>query len=207
MTWQRAEDDIYLVRGGEAMHRPTLLEGVLVALVLSLSASPLVVLVQLATGSLLAWKIVVMVLAYTYMCYLLARSERRSGRVTLGLLALTVLLASLLCNLRFPTILLLCVTLMWTVRSFAHSRSLVSAVLQGGVCVLGCGAALMVYGHSSSLALALWSFFLIQAIFVFIPAQFMRQAAAPSGTTLGDAPDDFGQAYHAAEQALERLTT
>jgi hypothetical protein len=193
--------------GGEAMHRPTLLEGVLVALVLSLSVNPLVVFVQLVTGSLLAWKIAVIVLAYTYMCYLLARSGRRSGRMTLGLLALTVLLASLVFNLRFATLLLLCVTLMWAMRSFAYSRSLVSAVLQGGVCILGGGAALMVYGHSGSLALALWSFFLVQAAFVLIPAQFLRRSTAPSGTTLGDAPDDFGRAYHAAEQALERLTT
>ena len=189
------------------MHRPTLLEGVLVALVLSLSVSPLVVLVQLAIGSLLAWKMVVMIMAYTYICYLLARSRRRSGRVTLGLLALTVLLASLVFNLRFPTILPLGVTLIWAIRSFAYSRSLVSAVLQGGMCVLGCGAALMMYGHSGSLALAIWSFFLVQAAFVLIPAQCLRRPATPSGAALGGAPDDFGRAYHAAEQALERLTT
>ena len=189
------------------MHRPTLLEGVLVALVLSLSVSPLVVFVQLALGSLLAWKMAVMVMAYTYICYLLARSGRKSGRMTLGLLVLTVLLASLLFNLRFATLLLLCVTLTWGMRSFAYSRSLVSAVLQGGVCVLGCGAALMVYGHSGSLALAIWSFFLVQAAFVLIPAQFMRRAARPTGETLSGTLDGFGRAYHAAEQALERLTT
>jgi len=105
------------------------------------------------------------------------------------------------------TMLLLCVTLMWGMRSFAYSRSLVSAVLQGGVCILGCGAALMVYGHSGSPALAIWSFFLVQATFVLIPAQFMRRPATPPGVTLGGAPDGFGRAYHAAEQALERLTT
>jgi hypothetical protein len=207
MTWQRAEDNDYLVMRGEAMHRPTLLEGILIALVLSLSVSPLVVFVQLVTGSLLAWKIAVVAMAYTYVCYLLTRSGRRSGRVTLGLLALAMLLASLVFNLRFPTLLLLCVTLIWAMRSFAYSRSLVSAVLQGGVCVLGCGAALMMYGHSRSLALALWSFFLVQAAFVFIPAQWMHRPAAPSSATLGGAADDFGRAYHAAEQALERLTT
>ncbi len=189
------------------MHRPTLLEGVLVALVLSLSLSPLIVLVQLSIGSLLVWKTGVMAMAYTYICYLLARSGRRSGRVTLGLLALTVLLAGLVCNLRFMTMLLLGVTLIWGMRSFAYSRSLVSAVLQGGVCILGCGAALMVYGHSGSPALAIWSFFLVQATFVLIPAQFMRRPATPPGVTLGGAPDGFGPAYHAAEQALERLTT
>jgi hypothetical protein len=65
----------------------------------------------------------------------------------------------------------------------------------------------MVYGHSGSLALALWSFFLVQAAFVLIPAQFLRRSATLSSTTLGGAPDGFGRAYHAAEQALERLTT
>jgi len=189
------------------MHRPTLLEGVLVALVLSLSVSPLVVLVQLSLGSLLAWKMLLMVMAYTYICYLLARSGRRSGRITLGLLALTVLLVSLVLNLRFPTILLLCVTLMWGIRSCAYSRSLISAVLQGGVCVLGCGAALMAYRPSGSLALATWSFFLVQAAFVLIPAQCLRRPATPAGATQGGTPDGFGLAYHAAEQALERLTT
>lgn len=188
------------------MHRPTLLEGVLVALVLSLSVSPLIALVQLAVGSLLAWKLGVIAMAYTYICYLLRRS-RRSGRLTLGLLALTVLLAGLVFNLRFPAILLLCVTLIWGMRSFAYSRSLVSTVLQGIVSGLGCGAALMMYGHSGSLALAIWSFFLVQAAFVLIPAQGIRRPAVSLGLTPGSPPDGFGRAYHAAEQALERLTT
>ena len=60
---------------------------------------------------------------------------------------------------------------------------------------------------SGSLVLATWSFFLVQATFVLIPAQFMRRPATPLGATLAGAPDGFGRAYHAAEQALERLTT
>jgi hypothetical protein len=188
------------------MHRPTLLEGVLVALVLSLSVSPLVVIVRLAVGSPLAWKMVVVGIAYAYICYLLARSGRRSGRVTLGLLALMALLASLMGNLRLPTVLLLCVMLIWALRSFAYSRSLVSAVLQGVVCILGCGAALMVYGRNGSLALALWSFFLVQATFVLIPAHYRRRPAPSGGVTPGGATDGFARAYQAAEQALERLT-
>jgi hypothetical protein len=189
------------------MRRPTLLEGVLVALVLSLSVSPLVVLVQLALGSLLAWKLVLMVMAYTYICYLLVRSGRQSGRITLGLLALAVLLVSLVLNLRFATILLLGVTLLWGMRSWAYSRSLASAVLQGGVCVLGCGAALMAYKHHGSLALATWSFFLVQAAFVLIPAQCLHRPATPTGATQEGTSDGFARAYHAAEQALERLVT
>src|SRR5262249_60918393 len=62
-------------------------------------------------------------------------------------------------------------------------------------------------GQGRSLALEILSFFLVQANFVLIPAQCMHRAATPTGETLGGAPDGFGRAYHAAEQALERLTT
>ena len=65
------------------MYRPTLLEGILVALVLSLSVSPLVVLVQLAVGSLLAWKIGVMAVSvHLHMLPADAqREEERSGDI------------------------------------------------------------------------------------------------------------------------------
>jgi hypothetical protein len=187
------------------MKHPTLLEGVFVALALSLLAAPLVALLHSLVGSLLAWKAVVVGMAYTYMCYLLVQRGRRSGRITLGLLALAVLLAGVALDLRLTSMLLLCVALIWGVRSFAYSRSLVSAALQGGVCVLGCGAALMVYGHSRSFALAIWSFFLVQAAFVLIPARLTRRPAADIGEALGGALDGFGRAHHAAEQALDRL--
>ena len=189
------------------MKHPTLFEGVLVALVLSLLAAPIVVLLHTLVGSLLAWKAVVVVMAYTYMCYLLVQRGRMSGRMTLGLLALTVLLAGVALDLRLTSLLLLCVALIWGIRSFAYSRSLVSVVLQGGVCVLGCSAALMVYGRSGSFALAIWGFFLVQAAFVLIPARLARRPAADLGEEVGGAPDGFGRAHHAAEQALDRLVT
>lgn len=189
------------------MQRPTLLEGVLVALVLSLLAAPLVALLHSLIGSLLAWKAVVVAMAYTYICYLLVQRGRTSGRVTLGLLALIVLLAGVVLDLRLTSMLLLCVALIWGIRSFAYSRSLVSAVLQGVVCMLGCAAAIMVYGHSGSFALAIWSFFLVQAAFVLIPARLTRRSTTDVYEKPGGAPDGFGRAHHAAEQALGRLAT
>lgn len=189
------------------MKHPTLLEGVFVALALSLLAAPIAAVLYSLVGSLLAWKAVVVVMAYTYICYLLVQRGRMSGRVTLGLLALAVLLAGVALDLRLTSMLLLCVALIWGIRSFAYSQSLVSAVLQGVVCVLGCGAALTVYRHSGSFALAIWSFFLVQAAFVLIPARLTRRPAADVSEGLGGAPNDFGRAHHAAEQALDRLAT
>lgn len=189
------------------MQRPTLLEGVFVALVLSLLAGPMVALLYSLVGSLLAWKTALVVIAYTYMCYLLVQGGRRSGRVTLGLLALAVLLAGMAFDLRLTSLLLLCVALIWGIRSVAYSRSLVSALLQGGVCVLGCGAVLMVYGHSGSFAWAIWSFFLVQAAFVLIPARLTRRPTVDIGAEPVDAPHGFARAHHAAAQALDRLAT
>ena len=189
------------------MQRPTLLEGVLVALVLSLPAAPLVALLHSLVGSLLAWKAVVVAMTYTYICYLLVQRGRTSGRVTLGLLTLAVLLAGVALDLRSTSLLLLCVGLIWGTRSLAYSRSLVSAVLQGVVCVLGGGAALMVYGRSGSLALAIWSFFLVQAASVLIPPRLTRRSATNMYDELGGVSDGFARAHHAAEQALHRLAT
>jgi hypothetical protein len=189
------------------MQRPTLLEGVLVALVLSLLGGPIVLLLQSLVGSLLAWKAVVVLIASVYIGYLLAQSGRRTGRVTLGLGALAVLLAALLLSVQMTTLLLVALTLIWGIRSFAYSRSLVAAALQGGVCLLGWGAARLVLAHSGHLALALWSFFLVQAAFVLIPTRLTRRPAVQRNKAMTGLPDGFMSAYQAAEQALGRLHT
>ena len=189
------------------MQRPTLLEGVLVALVLSLLLGPSVLLLQSLVGSLLAWKAVVVLIASTYIGYLLAQSGRRTGRVTLGLGALAVLLAALLLSVQMTTLLLVALTLIWGIRSFAYSRSLLAAALQGGVCLLGWGAARLVLAHSGHLALALWSFFLVQAAFVLIPTRLTRRPAVQRDKAMAGLPDGFMPAYQAAEQALGRLRT
>ena len=127
--------------------------------------------------------------------------------MTLGLCALAVLLAALLLSVRMTTLLLVALTLIWGIRSFAYSRSLVAAALQGGVCLLGCGAARLVLAHSGHLALALWSFFLVQATFVLIPTRLTRRLAVPRCKAMTGLPDGFMHAYQAAEQALGRLCT
>ena len=62
-------------------------------------------------------------------------------------------------------------------------------------------------GQAKSFTLAIWSFFLVQAAFVLIPARLTQQPAADLGEEVGGSPDGFGRAYHAAEQALDRLAT
>ena len=116
-----------------------------------------------------------MVLAYGYIVYLLAKRGRSAGRITLALLSLLVFVASLLLELRWPALLLVAVGLIWGIRACVYSRSLVTALLHGGLCLLGLGAALWAYAHSGSAALASWSFFLLQAAGVFVPPRLAQQ--------------------------------
>lgn len=187
------------------MQRPTLLEGVFIALGFSVLLGPLAVLVQMLVGSPLVWKAMVGIMTVMYLVYLLAQSGQRRGRLTVGLAALLVLGLVFVFNVPLSTMVLLSLTLIWGVRSFAYSRSVLAAALHGGLCLLGCGAARLLYERSGSLSLAVWGFFLLQAAFVFIPARLARQRAYRRALDPTTPPDHFGRAYQAAEEALSRL--
>jgi hypothetical protein len=186
------------------MQRPTVLEGILVALAASLLISPLIFMLHLALGAVLAWKAAIVVLAYGYIVYLLAKRGRSAGRITLALLSLLVFVASLLLELRWPALLLVTVGLIWGIRAGVYSRSLVTALLHGGLCLLGLGAALWAYAHSGSLTLASWSFFLLQAAGVFVPPRLTQRTPGAEPAAGEQQVDSFILAYQAAQKAFSR---
>ena len=186
------------------MQRPTVLEGILVALAASLLISLLIFMLRLALGAVLAWKTATVVLAYGYIVYLLARRGRSAGRLTLALLSLLVCVACLLLEPHWPALLLVAVGLIWGVRACVYSRSLVAACLHGGLCLLGLGVALWAYAHSGSAALASWSFFLLQAAGVFVPPRFPQQTPEAEGAAGEQQVDSFILAYQAAQKAFSR---
>ena len=187
------------------MQRPTLLEGILVALVVSLAASPVVFVLSLLLSPVMAGKAVIVVIAYAYIVYLLAQSGRTAGRTTLAVLSLLVLLASVVLAVRWTTVVLVAVALIWGMRACTYSRSLVVWLLHGGLCLLGLGAALWAYTHSGSIVLAVWSFFLLQALFACVPPRLAQQPVE-EGDVAGDQEGDgFVRAHQAAQKALGRL--
>ena len=58
---------------------------------------------------------------------------------------------------------------------------------------------------SGSLFLSIWSFFLVQALFVAIPTR-LRQKAGDRGPAR-DSEDPFQRAHRAAEAALRKLSS
>ena len=184
------------------MKTPTFLEGVGVALAASVAGSVAhTALSTLAGGGVL--RLVVAGLALGYVAYLLARSPERVGRVTAlvgwGVVATVIWLAA-------PPLalyLLLHLGALWLLRSLFFHSSLLSAAMDLGLSVLALAAGIWAVVHAGSLLLGLWCFFLVQALFVFIPSSLAR----PSGAGRPEGEDPFEHAHRVAEAAVRRLTS
>jgi hypothetical protein len=183
------------------MQRPSVFEGIGVALVISLIASPLGSMVSLWRGGPMGGKLCLVAITYIYIVYLLTQSPKHTGRTLLAVLSALALMGSVLLETRW--VVLVAMALIAGIRACAYSRSLLPGLLHGGLCLLGLGAALWAYRHSGSLMLTVWSFFLLQALFVWIPLRLR----SPAATTPGEAgeEDGFIKAHQAAQQALARL--
>ena len=189
------------------MNRPTFLEGAMVALVAALAASVLDTVLRLglrgALAPALALALTVASLGLGYLLYLVGRRGARAGRV---LLALAWLPLTATAFVLLPTVwgqVLVQLGLVWVARVWLFHGTPFAALLDLGLVASGTAAALWAGVHSGSLFLAVWSLFLVQALFGSIPT---RLGPAPDRTTgPGAAPDPFDLAQRAAEGALRRL--
>ena len=184
-------------------NRPTFLEGVVVALAASLAGSLLyaVLVPALAGGPVL--RLLVAGIALGYLLYLLRRSRERVGRVTV--VAAWAVAATVIWLLDLPLLLYLALhlVLIWLARSLYFYSSVLPALADLVLSGLSLAAALWAAGHSHSLFLAIWSLFLVQALFAFIPATLQRSG----GDSTDPEPDRFDLAHRAAQTALRKLSS
>lgn len=185
------------------MKRPTLLEGLVLALAVSIIGG--VVYSALASylpiGPVLRFLIAATSLAYVV--YLLARSPARVGRITA--LAVWVVVAGVLW-LAAPSITLYAlvhVGMIWLLRSLYFYSSLLPALADLGLNGLSLAAALWAALQSGNIFLTLWCFFLVQALFVAIPPRVGRKAREKQA----DGQDGFERAYRTAENAVRELSS
>jgi len=150
------------------MNTPTFSHGVILALLLAVVGSIGMTVLPLFATKLVALKLVTAVLASGYALYLLNRSDERSGRVVVPCLLLaTGVLGWVL--LPLTGFVLLQVGLIWLVRALYHHARLVTALADLVLCVLACAAAVWALGTGSYL-ITFWCFFLVQALYVWIPS-------------------------------------
>jgi len=184
------------------MSRPTFWREAGVALALSVVGAIGFHAMAALIGSSLTLRLVVATLGLVYAVLLMRSVHARSGR----LLAIAAWLALDIALFVFQPPLLLWLLAqtfaIWLLRCWCCYGSVVAAFADGALCLFALAAAMVSASHSHSVFLALWSFFLVQALFVLIPETLRPRTAAASP----DDEDRFDQAHRSAEAALRRLT-
>jgi hypothetical protein len=177
--------------------------GVLVAFVLGIAGSVGFGVLSAVFGTVVALKAMIAGLGLAYVLWLFSRSRERVGRVTL-LAAWGVAAAASWAFV--PTLALyfaVHVGLLWLVRSLYFYSGVLPAVMDLGLSAFSAGVAVWAAGRSGSPFIAIWCFFLVQALAAAIPtrirgrAEVMRAARPES--------DAFRRAQRMAEVAVGRL--
>lgn len=174
-----------------------------VALALSIIGAVAYHALATVSATSVALRLVIAGLGILYAVLLLRGMRAHAGRLVAiaGWLALDVALFA------FDSPLLLWllaqVFAIWLLRCWCCYASLFAALADAALGLFALAAALVAAAYSHSVFLALWSFWLVQALFVLIPDALRPHVhAAPA-----DDEDRFSQAQRTAEAALRRLAT
>ncbi len=185
------------------MKRPTFINGVIVALAFALAGAAVFSSLTLLLGAGIVLKILVSGLGGGYTLYLLSRSNERTGRLIIPALWL---IGTTTAWLLLPEITLFAIThitMLWLTRSLYFHSSVLPAVIDFGLCGFSLLAAVATALYTHSVFLTIWSFFLLQALFVAIPNVIQARQTEPN-----DQSDRrFKRALHIAEAAVRRLHT
>ena len=186
------------------MKSPGIIDGVIVALVISLSAGA----VSLVLGGFIAYatlfSLVLCGSTLIYLVYLLKRSKAKVGRVVVIASWAATSLGCWLFEVPLFTQVLIQAGIIWLVRSLYFHSSILAAALDFGLVSVGLAASAWAMVNTDSLGGALWSFFLVQALFCWIPNLARKQP--------GDAykyqqdTSSFQSAHRVALDAVRKLT-
>jgi hypothetical protein len=105
-----------------------------------------------------------------------------------------------------PVYILIHMGMIWLVRSLYHYQSVIAATADMGLNALSLLAAIWAFESAGSLFLSLWCYFLLQDLFVVIPANLKRVTSSPLTSMAQSTQDEtFQRAYRSAEAALRRI--
>jgi hypothetical protein len=140
--------------------------------------------------------LVIAVVSLGYGGALMAASEERVGRIVVGAAVVAATLASgLWLDVSWFAV---CQTgLIWMVRSLYVHRRMSTSVADIGLSVLALGAGVWA-AQTGSTFLALWAFFLVQALHVWLPGN-------ARATSRHDSRSEFNDAERIASAAMQRL--
>ena len=148
--------------------RPTVLEGIGVALVGSIAGAGAFAVLSMVLDALGLFRLLVAVLALGYVVYLLARSGQRVGRLSMIAVWLALAVANLVLVSSPLLYVVVHLAMIWLVRTLYYYHGVLPALMDLGLMAGALATGLWVGETTHSLFLSLWCFFLIQALFVLI---------------------------------------
>lgn len=184
---------------------PGFAEGAVLALILSASGAGLFVMFSpfFVPGFLL--RALITGGGFCYMLYLLWRSQIRVGRVTTVIAWLVLSLATWLLSSAFSIFLLVHLGMLWLVRVFYFHDGVLSALLDLALSLAGLALAIAAGLHTDSIFVALWVFFLCQALFIYLPRRVGKTSSAKYAVDLS--VERFEHAHRVALAAVHKLST
>ncbi len=189
------------------MKTATFSEGLLVALVLSIFGALSFYFFNYIIPTNSGLYLTVSLLSFFYLIYLIARSEIKTGRIIAFSLWAVITISSWLLLLPFSIFLLVQISIIWILRSLYFYSSLLSSLTDLILTGLSISAAIWAGLHTGTLFLALWSFFLMQSLFVLIPKSLKPLNIDNGAAELdNDSNDAFNRAYQTAKHALGKLS-
>lgn len=186
------------------MKAPGLIDGVLIAALIAVGAGIAGLLLGGFVGLGSLFNLVLPAATLVYLLYLLRRSETRVGRVVVISGWAIASLAGWLLDLALLQQVLMQAGLVWLTRSLYFHSSLLSALLDLALVAGGLLTGAWALVNTGSLAAALWSFFLLQALFGWIPAFTPQQPDDPFYRR--DDSSRFQSAHRVAIDAVRKLT-
>ncbi len=184
------------------MKRPSILQNIGLAIVLTIVAATAGILSFGMFSSTVSSKLVIILVTLFYLVRLVSCSQLRAGKLILNLGCLVLLLGGGLFFEQLGSLLVMATVMIWMVRSFLYYSSIVASCADLVLCLMSLVGFAFSFNSSHSIGVAVWSFFLIQALHSLIPERF--------GVTGHAAEEDqsvhrFDRAYRSAEQAIQQI--
>lgn len=150
-------------------------------------------------GGATALRLGLLAAATAYVAVLLGSARGRSGRLVAAAAWMALAGALLLFNPALGAWLILPAGFIWLLRSLFNYNRMLPALADAGLTGLALISAVVAAGHSHSLFLSLWCFFLVQALHGFLPKSIAKPHRDRSS-------DPFDAAARQAEAALRQLS-
>ncbi|MFK7795634.1 MAG: hypothetical protein AB8B89_09810 [Gammaproteobacteria bacterium] len=187
------------------MKRPSFFEGAFIGIIASIFGSTIFTTFSWFISSANVMQFVITLISFAYLIYLLSRSQEKLGRIIVLACWCVVTGAAWLISLPLIMFILTQISMLWLIRSLYFYSSIVPALIDLSMTAISFSVAVATVFHTSSIFLGFWCFFLIQALFVFIPVRISKNPTSQSLTNT--TTDNFNKAHRSAEAALRKISS